>query len=282
MKVIVLGPNGFVGRHLIARLTRDGHEVVPVGRGVTPHLGNAQAVVNCAGQLDNPLTMWDDNVGLVDRWLAHFMDYDTARFIQVGSSAETGPVEGARSEKTPCNPTTLYEATKLVATFQCCVNASSCDADVVVARPFSLYGSHDKSRKLLSKLWRSWKNGGDVPFMCYVGGHDWLHIDDFVEGLVTLLHAPRAKTAGQLYHFGTDISTSNREVVALFNRAVGGAGVLTHYSEDRYRSYDVLDWRSDSTKARTQLGWSPKVTLEAGIARFVYDQWFEEEQAPGL
>lgn len=50
MRVVVTGASGFIGRHLVSRLVRDGHEVVAIDRRpiplaprVTPMLGDLAA-----------------------------------------------------------------------------------------------------------------------------------------------------------------------------------------------------------------------------------------------
>lgn len=275
MRVLVLGATGFVGTHLCARLRADGHEVVGIGREEC-WVGKSDAIVNCAGQLWDPVRMVDDNLACVADALDCARKWE-ARYIQVGSSSETGPVEGARSESTPCNPSNLYEATKLAATHLCLGYAQEFGLDAVVARPFSLYGPGDTLRKLLPTLARHWVAG--TPITIHPGGHDWLHVDDFIEGLVLLLRAPVEATKGQVYHFGTGISTDNVEVASQFNWAVGGS-LQTTYAAAKLRPYDVMDWRSDSSKARAALGWTPKVTLREGITRFAAS--LMDDGAPGL
>ena len=110
MTIIVLGPNGFVGSHLVARLEKDGHKVVPYERGLRLAVRSYDVVVNCAGQVDDPSKMYCDNVTLVYDWLESLPN--TARFVQVGSSSETGPMEGPRSEDVICHPSNIYEHTK--------------------------------------------------------------------------------------------------------------------------------------------------------------------------
>ena len=280
MKILVIGPNGFVGSHLTKRLRGDGHTLWFIHRNNFPVLPDAlDAVINCAARIDSTDTMYQDNVGSVIGWLQIARSRD-ARFIQIGSSSETGPVEGLRSETTVCQPSNLYEATKLAATNLCLGYAAEYETDVVVARPFSLYGPNNRPHKMLQTLWRTWKD--EKEFVCYPGGHAWLHIDDFVEGIVSLLHTPYSNTQGHIYHFGTGISTQNKEIVSIFNESVGGSGVRVKHVQMKYRLYDVIDWRSDSTKARTHLGWEPKVNIHQGIRRFVHDQWFEEELSQSL
>lgn len=282
MRVIVNGAYGFLGTHLCARLEALTHEVIRIGRHNRPDYDRTRpvdAIINCAGQLYDHSLMVEDNLALTFGLLEASREASMPRFIQVGSSSETGPTEGLRSETTFCRPSNLYEATKLAATNLCLGYASEYNMDVVVARPFTLYGPGDRPRKMLPTLWRAWVE--EKEFVCHPGGHDWIHVDDFVEGLVLLLEAPRALTQGEIYHFGTGVSTPNEEVISLFNTAVGGAGVKTVYASTKLRPHDVSEWAADNTKARA-LGWTPNTSLSQGIRRFVDAMWFKEEVAPGL
>jgi nucleoside-diphosphate-sugar epimerase len=268
MRILLTGSTGFVGRHLKARLERDGHEVRPFYRGEISIPVYIDAIINCAGELDRADQMIGSNVKLVTDLLGLARTAHCLRFIQIGSSSETGPVEGRRSETTPCQPSNLYEATKLAATNLCLGYAQQFDKDICIARPFTLYGSNDKPRKMLPTLWRARQE--NLPFSCFAGGHDWLHVDDFVEGIVKLLHAPREATKGQIYHFGSEVCTSNSHVVEQFMEVAGKLDVTYHTG--RFRPYDVEDWCADSSKAKARLGWEAKISLEEGIHRFVNEQ----------
>lgn len=230
------------------------------------------AIINCAGELDHQHCMFDTNVALTNDLLKAFGN-TAIKFIQIGSSSETGPIEGPRSEKSFCRPSNLYEATKLAAT-NLCLGYVAQYLDVCIARPFTVYGPQDKPRKMLPTLWRAFCDHSQ--FDCYPGGHDWLHVDDFVQGIIDLLDAPPAVTKGQLYHFGTGVSTSNEQIVHLFEAAAGALNVTYHGT--KLRPYDVMDWRADSIKARSMLCWSPKITIQEGITRLVMEQWFKEDQ----
>lgn len=265
MNVVVLGANGFVGRHLCARLTKDGHDVTTFGRNQIMPSAQTDVYINCAGQLDDPLNMVRDNVEIVLYGLNILRRYNpTARFIQVGSSSEYGKVEGPRKETGPCVPYDLYSATKLAATHLCLGYSHQYDLDVCVVRPFSLYGPNDKPRKMVPTLLRCARAG--VEFQCYAGGHDWLFIDDFIEGLITLMGAPKSVTKGQVFNLGTGICTGNHQLARTFSSVLPTKVV---YIKKEYHPYDVSNWVADISKARIQLGWQPKVSLEEGLRKVV-------------
>ncbi len=268
MTVLLTGSAGFLGKNLLRRL--QSHRVFCYQRdGALPSI-HIDLVIHAAAEMSDPTKMVDTNVGLTRRLLDLALDHGS-RFIQIGTSSETGPIEGLRSETTFCQPSNMYEATKLAATNLVLGYAAQYGLDACVARPFSLYGPGDKPRMMLPTLWRCFCE--HVPFNGAPAGHDWLHVDDFVAGILALALAPTHCAKGQLYHFGTGVNTSNEQVVKLFQSFVG-SGLTVNWSNARLKPWDVNDWRADWTKARDQLGWSPKVTLEAGIRDYVYDLWF--------
>lgn len=274
MKILLTGSTGFIGSHLKRRLEREGHDVHCY---LKRHIGwpsDIKVVINCAAKLT--LTdvkniweenMWESNTQLVYH-LLEFARRGEIKMIQIGSSSELGPVEGVRAETDFCRPSNLYEATKLAATNICLGYAGEFDVDVCVARPFTVYGPGDKSRKFLPTLHRALIQG--TPFTCYPGGHDWTHVGDFVDGLMLLLYAPREITKGQIFHFGTGINTSNEEIVKLFEQAAGRLPKITYVTE-RFRPYDVSDWRADTTKTSQVLGWNALMDVATGVKHFVVD-----------
>ncbi len=288
MRILLTGASGFLGGHLKARLERDGHTLSFLRRSENPRAFSTKwdAIINCAAELDEPSDMVQSNLTLVEQLLWIARANEVSKFIQIGSSSETGPVEGPRSEETHCQPSNLYEATKLAATHLCLGYALQYGMDVCVARPFSLYGPDDKPRKMLPALWRAFCSGS--RFDCYAGGHDWIHVDDFVEGIVKLLAAPSEWTKGEVFHFGTGVCTSNVSIVHLFERAVGSQLNVVYHPE-KLRPYDVTDWRADNalhigqiTKVCARTGWTPKISITEGISSLVMDKWFFEEQSTGL
>lgn len=270
MRILLTGATGFIGSHLKTTLEVRGHVVTVYDRNapLAPQLLDQDLIINCAGQLADPDLMWQANVYLTSLLLAGMKLTRTPQFIQIGSSSETGPMEGARREDSFCAPSNMYEATKLAATNLCLGYATQYDLNICVARPFSVYGPGDKPRKMLPMLWDHYVNR--KPFNCYVGGHDWIHVDDFVAGILALIANPD-KTRGRIFNFGTGINTSNRDVVDLFNHSVGWDLIVVHH-DAKLKPYDVTEWYDGQYLTTRTLDWKPTVSLLEGINSFVISQ----------
>lgn len=270
MNILLTGSTGFIGQRLLAELSKE-HLMLLFRRGENVQSykdRKIDVIINCAAELDNEDKMVESNLSLVEQ-LLRLARHNNSRVIQIGSSSETGPMEGARSPDSKCNPSNLYETTKFAATNLCQNYVRGYGLDVCVARPFSVYGPYDRPRKMIPSLFRALKE--DKEFHCYPGGHDWIYIDDFIAGILAILNCRGSKdvVAGHIYHFGTGMSTSNEEVIKTLEK-ISGKQMKIVYHQEKYRDYDVMDWRADWSKSYSKLLWSPKYMLEDGL-RKIYE-----------
>jgi UDP-glucose 4-epimerase len=101
----------------------------------------------------------------------------------------------------------------------------------------------------------------DVPVPIFGGGvaiRDYLHVSD----LMTFLQMAIRKDAQGVYNVGSGIGQSVSEVVNLVEKTVGKS---LKKEQMPARPFDVDRIVLDITKARTELGWNPKVAMEDGI-----------------
>lgn len=281
MKTILLtGSDGFVGSHLKKRLQQDGYKVICYHRRMLASEMLAYDItINCAAELTDHRKMYQSNVELTHYLLTHAVYLNQSKllkFIQIGSSSEYGATNKMRSEDLVCSPSNIYEGTKLSASALCLGYAHQYDLDICVARPFSLFGPNDKPRKLIPALYRSFLSHEPIT----VHGeaeHDWLWIEDFIDGLAKLLDTNRTQTKGQIFNFGTGVSSTNRQVIAALEEALGSS-LNVVYQASQYHAHDVDNWVADASKARTVLGWAPKHNLRSGIKEYVMAEWFKEDR----
>ena len=91
------------------------------------------------------------------------------------------------------------------------------------------------------------------------------HIDDVAAA--TLAIAERAP-AGECYHLSTDRFVSIRELVEMVCREMGADfDTVVNVTDDR-PGKDAA-YLLDSTKARTTLGWEPRISLEDGVRQTI-------------
>jgi dihydroflavonol-4-reductase len=211
----------------------------------------------------------------------------------------TGGVHGhiahpPANEDAPFNPGDVYQDTKLEAEQLARDFGRSRGLDVVVARPIGIYGPGD-TRFL--KMFRGLRRG---RFPMLGSGNAFYHltfIDDLVEGFRLCGAVPAA--AGRTYILGGPRYTTLKELIRLIAAElhvspprlrlpvwpVWTAGLLCELvcvplriEPPLYRRRVDFFTKSrafDTTRARTELGFQPRVDLEEGIKRTA--DWYRAE-----
>lgn len=211
----------------------------------------------------------------------------------------TGGVHGhianpPANEDAPFNPGDVYQDTKLAAEQLARAFGSAHGLDVVVARPIGIYGPGDK--RFLT-MFRGLARG---RFPMIGNGQAFYHltfIDDLVEGFrlcgtvpaaagrTYILAGPRYTTLEQLVHMvATELHVAPPRVhLPVWPFYTAGllcelVCVPLRIEPPIYRRRVDFYTKSrafDTTRARTELGFNPKVDLEEGIKRTA--EWYRSE-----
>lgn len=100
---------------------------------------------------------------------------------------------------------------------------------------------------------------------------DYSYIDDIVSGTLAVLDNPPAAPAHRVYNLGAARSEAVTHVVALFEKALGRTATIELEPGD---PYDMAETAADIAETTRDFGWTPAVSVEEGIPRFV--EWFKE------
>jgi dTDP-glucose 4,6-dehydratase len=99
-------------------------------------------------------------------------------------------------------------------------------------------------------------DGSQTRSFCYV--------DDLVEGIYRLLISDEHEPV----NIGNPVETTILEFAQTINRLTGNtAGIV--FKEGQRISGDPQRRQPDITRARTRLGWEPRVSLEEGLSRTI-------------
>ena len=96
---------------------------------------------------------------------------------------------------------------------------------------------------------------------------DFTYVDDCVEAF--LLAATSTAAEGRVFNLGSDEVVSLKQVAeALVAREPGASYEIIPFPPDR-KAIDIGDYYADTTLIREELGWTPRVGLDAGLQRTV-------------
>jgi len=185
------------------------------------------------------------------------------RFYQAGSSEMFGAAPPPQNESTPFYPRSPYAASKVAAhwyavNYREAYGLFVCNG-ILFNHESPRRGETFVTRKITRALTRIALGLQQTLFLGNLDARrDWGHAADYVEAMWLMLQQPAAED----YVIATGESHSVREFLDL---AADLAGVDWHRHvqlDPRYlRPTEVDHLHGESTKARRQLGWEPKITF---------------------
>lgn len=307
MRILLTGAAGFLGSHLCDRLLEEGHEVVGLDNFITgspdniSHLaGNEKFTfikqdvsehIYVSGKLDavlhfaspaspNPDSPYGYSNLPIQTMKAGALGTHNclgvcrahgARFLLASTSEIYGdPLEHPQTEKywghvDPIGPRSMYDEAKRFAEAMTMAYYHAHNVDTRIVRIFNTYGPRmrlDDGRVVPNLLQRALRG---APLTIYGDGNQtrsFCFVDDLVDGIYLLLLTNEHRPV----NIGNPVETSILEFARIINRLTGNKAGMDFLPEKRYGD-DPQRRCPDITRARSLLGWEPKVLLEEGLIR---------------
>jgi dTDP-glucose 4,6-dehydratase len=308
-RAIVLGGGGFVGSHLADRILREGMDVVVVDSFLTgrkknlshlagnqhfrlvehdicqpiPVTGPAEVVFNMA----SPASPMDyarmplETLEVGSAGTRNALDLARragATLVHASTSEVYGdPLEHPQKESyfgnvNPVGPRACYDEAKRYAEAMVTSHARVHGTRVQLARIFNTYGPRMRvddgrvipafaAQAIAGEDFTVFGDGSQTRSFCYV--------DDLVEGFLLLWK----KGDGMPINLGNEGEFTLVELAEVMRRVAGSGGKVR--STRPLPENDPKQRRPDLTRARTILGWEPKIALEQGLRPTI--AYFREE-----
>jgi dTDP-glucose 4,6-dehydratase len=193
------------------------------------------------------------------------------RFLHVSTDEVYGSLEAPHEadEKYPLNPSSPYSAAKAGSDLMALAYFRTYKLPVMVSRASNNYGPYQFPEKLIPLMISNALEGKPLPV--YGDGRqirDWLYVEDHCRGLLAILEGGRP---GEIYNIGGSRALANIEVIDQLLAATGKSKDLIRYVTDR-PGHD-LRYALSSEKIHAELGWTPKVEFEKGLADTI--AWYQ-------
>jgi len=192
------------------------------------------------------------------------------RFIFASSGAPAGEVEPPIHEELPPHPVSPYGASKLAGEGYCSAYFRTFGVDTVALRFGNVYGPGSVHKgSVVAKFIRRALEG--EPLEIYGDGlqtRDFIYIDDLIEAI--MLAATRPNIGGEIFQIATNRETTVGELTEQLVESLNAKGVTgIHVVNTEARLGDVKRNYSDTSKAKSRLGWSPKTDLQTGLTNTI-------------
>jgi len=243
----VTGSNGFVGKHLLKRITPTatvGHEFIDQFKFDAPRIFFLSAYGNMSTHTDEKKIVQANVLDLVH--VLKTVDWKTKPTIVYISTSSV-----------KLEHQTFYSRTKKMGEELLLAYLKKYDAQILIIRPMSITGVGEQEEHLIPKLIDSCMNGTEMPF---VGEpvHDFIDVEDFVGGVMTLVEAG----AKGIFEIGTGKGYTNEEVKNIVELTIGKNANIKRV--ENMREYDNKEWISKNRKLR-EYKWRPEKTLYQSI-----------------
>lgn len=303
MKILLTGRTGFVGGFLHKKLVDEGHEVFSLVRHVAgrynylpdePNLIfgelrdfarikeimnelQPEIVINLAAMtavslsFQNPIDFWETTAsGTVNLAECARSNTKLKMFIHASTSEVYGPQRILPlKEEYPYNPTSPYAVAKVADEYYLHMMHMVYGFPFVVMRPFNTYGRMGIKHYVVERAITTLLEKGEVKLWNPASIRDFLYVDDHANGY---LAAIKNAKVGETYNICTGRGTSIKEMVDIVCKEVQEQfgiepKVNWHLPEDR--PYEIKVLVGDNSKAKLQLDWTPKISLEEGLKKTV-------------
>ncbi len=176
-------------------------------------------------------------------------------------------------ESTPYDPRSPYSASKAASDHLVRAYFHTYGLPVTISNCSNNYGPYHFPEKLIPLAITNLLEGKSVPV--YGDGlqvRDWLYVEDHCRAIDMIVHNGKR---GETYCIGGNAETENIVIVKKLLALLGKDESSIEYVKDRAghdRRYAI-----NFTKIKTEFGWEPTVTLEAGLTKTV--EWFKQNES---
>lgn len=184
------------------------------------------------------------------------------KYVHISSPEVYGTCEGYIKENAPLNPTTPYAASKAAGDLSLFTYFKNFQFPLVMVRATNVYGAHQQLFKIIPRSAIYMLTGKTIEL--HGGGvavKSYIHIRDVSEGELAIMLKGKI---GEIYHLSPDQGVEVREVVKTISKYIGMPFEKTVMTVAERLGQDKA-YTIDSTKARIELGWFPKIDIAQGI-----------------
>lgn len=309
MRALVTGGAGFIGSHLSERLLAEGHEVVALdcftdfypraikernleglrGRPRYRFVEGAIADVDLPALLDGITHVFHlaAQAGVRKSWGREFQVYTALnvdatqmlleacvgrpieRLVYASSSSVYGDTVALpmREDALP-QPVSPYGVTKLSAEQLCYLYFANHQVPTVSLRYFTVYGPRQRPDMGFHRFFTAQLAGR--PLVQYGDGLQTRDFTFVADAVAATAAAAVRGVPGHVYNIGGGSRVSLREVFDLIRQVSGRPVVVDRQAPQKG---DMRDTYADTTRARTDLGFAPRVGLGEGLREMF--EWME-------
>ena len=271
-KILVTGSRGFIGKQVVERLKESEIMIDSIGSKridlknseEVMRLNTSDVVIHLGGKTMKGLDWneyFNNNVLGTLNILEYCIKKKIKKIIFVSSYVYGNPKYTPINEEHPVDPHNAYTRSKYFAEQLCEFYAKKFDLNVIILRPFNIFGKTLPNGFLISNLLKSIKTNEKITIVNKDSKRDFLHIDDFVD---LILKIKDCDFKFEIFNVGSGKSYSFNEVIKKIEK-MSLKKLNLQYEENKENL--IREITADISKLNNKIKWNPKISLDEGLQK---------------
>ena len=270
--ILVTGSSGFIGSHLIDKIP---HKTILFGkkdnllsREKVLQTKRVDVVIHLASKIPQSNNkgkegFFENNVLGTLNILEYCVKKRVEKLIFISSSIYGKPQYNPVNEKHPIMHNNPYTKSKILAEELCKIYAEKYKIEIIILRPFNIFGNLQKDDSLISNIIKSIKNNNNIKIINKNNKRDYLFIDDLIDAIIKLINY---KCEFEIFNIGSGKSYSFENVIQLFEKRTKKK-IIKQYKISKKNNIPKI--QVDISKIKKEINWNPKYTLVEGIEKII-------------
>lgn len=278
--ILVTGSDGFIGKHLVKRLTgKQNVTELTISDGDITNINlnriKADFIFHLAAQTyvpkswENPYDFYKTNI----LGTANILEYcrkSGAKLIYVSAYVYGKPDELPIDENHILNPANPYMHSKILAESLCEFYHKNYNVGITIIRPFNIYGPSQSNSFLMPTIINQVLSCKDtIEVFDLEPKRDYLYIDDLIDALEKTISLDNDFMR---FNIGYGKSFSVKEIIdTIQDIAKTNKKIIT---KNQLRKNEIPDVVADISSAKEKLKWYPKYSLKKGLRKYI--EYYED------